>query len=130
MVLAPGGDFVGKMNIALNPFYPLPDLKGNAFARFAWNDWRFSYTVRYVNDYEDNAAIGSNPSLTEVDAMATQDLTALYTWKDLTVAASVFNLADEDPPDAFWPQNYDPYTHNAFGRMAKLQLTYAFGGPE
>ena len=127
-VLAPGGDFVGKMNIALNPFYPLPDLKGNVFARFAWNDWRFSYTVRYVNDYEDDAAIGANPSLTEVDAMTTQDVTAIYTWKDLTVAASVFNLADEDPPDAFWPQNYDPYTHNAFGRMAKLQLTYAFGG--
>ncbi len=125
--LATGGDFVGLMNIGKNPFYPLPDLKGNAFVRFAWNDWRFSYTLRYVGDYTDRAAIGANANLVDVDSFTTQDVTAMYTWKDLNIAASVFNLTDEDPPSAFQPLNYDPYTANPFGRMVKLQLTYTLG---
>jgi outer membrane receptor protein involved in Fe transport len=59
--------------------------------------------------------------------MSTQDFTAIYNWRDFTVAASVFNLTDEDPPDVYLPQNWDPYTHDGFGRMYKLQLTYRLG---
>jgi len=125
-VLAPGGDFVGFMNTGLNPFTPLPDLKGNVFARFARDNWRFSYTVRYIADYEQLDAVPD--SLSDVDAMTTQDVTAIYTWHDLTIAGSVFNLTDEDPPFVSQALSYDAYTHNAFGRMMKLDFTYTLGG--
>jgi len=40
----------------------------------------------------------------------------------------VFNLTDEDPPEVYLPQNFDPYTVSPYGRMYKLQLTYTLGG--
>ena len=45
----------------------------------------------------------------------------------LNIDLSVFNLFDEDPPYAQTDLNYDPYTHNPFGRMIKLGFTYTFG---
>jgi iron complex outermembrane receptor protein len=124
--LAPGGDFVGFMNIGRNPFYPLPDLKGNAYVRYARGGLRLSYTYRYVADYEDVAPPHAN--LQNVEDMGTHDFTAIYMWRDFTIAGTVNNFTDEDPPEVYLPQNYDPYTHNPFGRMFKLQLTYHFGG--
>ena len=126
-VLAPGGDFVGYMNIGQNPFYPLPDLKGNAYVRYNLGGLRLGYTFRYTADYEDLGAHALNQDLRDVDDMVMHDLTAIYSWNSLTVAASVFNLTDEDPPEVYLPQNYDPYTHSALGRQYKLQLTYTFG---
>jgi len=113
------------MNIGLNPFYPLPDVKGNAFLRYNRGPLNLSYTYRYVADYKDDAA--ANAYLKDVDSMSTQDFTAIYNWRDFTVAASVFNLTDEDPPEVYLPQNWDPYTHDGFGRMYKLQVTYRLG---
>ncbi len=124
--LAPGGDFAGLMNIGTNPFYPLPELKGNAFVRYNRGGLRLSYTYRYVTDYEDRAA--ANPPLRHVDSMGTHDVTAIYSWQDFTFAASVLNLTDVEPPKVYEAQNYDPYTHNPFGRMVKLQVTYTLGG--
>ena len=129
--LAPGGDFVGFMNIGSNPFYPLPDLQANAYIRYAIGGWRFSYTIRYTSDYEDVAPPAlndANAALQEIDDMTTHDFTAIWSWRDFTVAGTVLNFTDEEPPEVYMPQNYDPYTHNPFGRMVKLQLTYHFGG--
>lgn len=126
--LAEGGDFAGYMNIGANPFYPLPQLKGNAFARYNRGPLNLSYTLRYVDEYKDLSAHALNADLRNVDDMVTHDVTAIYNWRDFTVSASVFNLTDEDPPEVYMPQNYDPYTHNAWGRMYKLQVTYRLGG--
>jgi outer membrane receptor protein involved in Fe transport len=130
IVLAPGGDFAGEMNIGLNPFYPLPDLKGNAFVRYGNDNWQLGYTMRYVTEYDDETpGLGFfHPYLVEIEEMTTHDVTAVYTWNEFIVSASVYNLTDEDPPYAFAAQEYDPYTHNPLGRIVKLQLTYTFRG--
>ncbi len=125
-LLAPGGDFAGLVNVGVNPFYPLPELKGNAFVRFNWNGLRLSYTYRYISDYDDRLA--ANPPLKHIDSMGTHDVTAIYDWRDFSFSASVINLTDEDPPKVYMAQNYDPYTHNPFGRMVKFQVTYNLGG--
>ena len=39
---------------------------------------------------------------------------------------SVYSLTDEDPPRARLDLNYDPYTHNPFGRMIKVGLHHQF----
>jgi len=128
LILAKGGDFAGQMNLGLNPFYPLPDLKGNAYIRYNRNNLNLSWTYRYVADYEDKAAHPLNAYLQDVENFTTQDVTAIYRWNEFTFAASVFNLTDEDPPEVYLPQNYDPYTVNPYGRMYKLQVTYTMGG--
>jgi len=43
-----------------------------------------------------------------------------------TLLVSVYNLTDEDPPRARLDLNYDPYTHNPFGRMIKVGLRHQF----
>jgi outer membrane receptor protein involved in Fe transport len=133
--LAPGGDFVGYENIGVNPFYPTPDLKGNAFVRYAHNNWRFSYTARYVSALKDqncrtpfSCSLTADQPLHDIDSMTTQDVTLIYTWRDLMVSGSVFNFMDKDPPQAAAAQEYDPYTHNPYGRMFKVELTYTMGG--
>ena len=127
--LAEGGDSVGFMNIGQNPFFPLPDLKGNAYLRYYRGGLNLSYTLRYVADYEDESPPGPTMAyLTDVDDNITHDFTAVYAWRDFTVSGSVFNFTDEDPPEVYLPQNYDPYTHSPNGRMYKLQLTYTIGG--
>ena len=129
-VLAPGGDFVNQTNIGNNPFYPLPELKGSAYVRYATDTWQLGYTLRHVSEYEDNTPFLDlfHPYLVDIEDMTTHDVTAVYTWNDLIVSASVYNLTDEDPPRTFAAQQYDPYTHNPLGRIVKLQLTYSIGG--
>jgi outer membrane receptor protein involved in Fe transport len=68
------------------------------------------------------------PHFGQIDSMTVYDITALYQWRDLGIAASVFNLTDEDPPDIGTNLNYDANTHSSLGRMVKLQLTYSLGG--
>ena len=45
----------------------------------------------------------------------------------LNLTASVFNLLDNDPPRVAQALNYDPFTHNASGRMFKVGFTYTLG---
>jgi hypothetical protein len=41
------------------------------------------------------------------------------------MSLSIVNIADEDPPEARGDLAYDPFTHNAFGRLIKLGVTYS-----
>jgi len=125
--LAPGGDFVGFYNTKTNPFLGLPEMKGNLFARYRYGDFTFSTTMRYVDGYTDAAPTG-NAGLKNVDSMTTYDATAIYTWRDFSFSATVFNMTDVDPPWVSNDINYDPNNVSALGRMVKVQMTYTLGG--
>lgn len=65
------------------------------------------------------------PSLAEIDDHITHDLHYnVQIMESLRMSFSVINALDEDPPAASLDLNYDPLTHNAFGRMFKIGLTY------
>ena len=83
--------------------------------------------MRFIDGYTDELPTG-NPKLKDVDSMTTFDATALYTWRDFTFSATVFNIADEDPPWVSNDINYDPVNTSALGRMVKAQVTYTLGG--
>ena len=124
--LAEGGDFVGLLNDG-DPFTPKPELKGDLFARWNMGRHNLMYVLRYVDSYEDVRP--SIPDLAKIDSHVTHDLhynLSLFD-NDLIVSLSAINLTDEDPPLASTDLNYDPFTHNAFGRMIKLGLKYQFG---
>ncbi len=126
VILAPGGDFAGFYNVKTNPFTPIPQLKGNAFVRYSHDALNLGLTARYVDNEKDAAP--SVAYLGKIDSMTTYDFTAIYQWRDVTIAASVFNLTDEDPPRVSADLNYDAWSVSAFGRMAKLGITYTMGG--
>jgi len=45
----------------------------------------------------------------------------------LAVTGSVINMGDDDPAFMSREMNYDAFTHNPFGRMYKLGITYTTG---
>jgi outer membrane receptor protein involved in Fe transport len=129
VTLSEGGDFVGFLNDG-DPFTPKPEVQGNVFMRWDRDIHNAQFIVRYVDSYEDVRPGRSTVNdLSKVDSFVTLDLHYNVTLFDNAfVSLSVLNLTDEDPPAASTDLNYDPFTHNPFGRMIKLGLRYSFGG--
>jgi iron complex outermembrane recepter protein len=137
-ILAPGGDFAGLLNDGTNPFQSLPELKGNASVKYTIGEHRFNFVTRYISSYDDADTTFLNPAsdlarfapqLAKIDDQVTFDMhynTTLF--EDFFVSLSLINITDEDPPQAATDLNYDPYTHNPFGRMIKLGMRYSLGG--
>ncbi|MDK1024716.1 MAG: TonB-dependent receptor, partial [Gammaproteobacteria bacterium] len=124
--VAPAQDYVGRLN-DINSFTPLPELKGNIFATWNRGIHSVKYALRYVDEYEDQDAslVGDLAHLATIDDQVTHDIHYnVNVMEGLRVSLSVFNVTDEDPPLAALDLNYDPLTHNAFGRMFKLGVTY------
>jgi iron complex outermembrane recepter protein len=125
-VLAPGGDFVGFLNEP-TPFQPLVPFRGSLYGSAETGPHLLTYNLRYVDGYKDQ--VPSLPALAKIDSQITHDLTySLSLFEgDTRFSLSVYNATDEDPPFASTDVNYDPYTHNAFGRMIKIGFTQKFG---
>jgi outer membrane receptor protein involved in Fe transport len=138
LVLAKGGDFMGYLNTAFAPLTPKPELKGRLFAKYNLGGHNITAVMNYVDEYEDargsvtESVVGSPVAasiltkLKDIDSMVTFDLHWNWSLMDesLMVSLSGMNLTDEDPPAAALDQNYDPFTHSAFGRMVKLGVKY------
>ena len=85
--------------------------------------------ARYVGDYDDQAAPADLPALATINAQTIFDFNYVYRGVDnLILSASIVNIADEDPPEARGDLAYDPFTHNAFGRLIKVGFTYSILG--
>ena len=128
-VMIAGGDRVGQFNRS-NFSRSLPQLKANIFGNYELGDHNFRAVMRYIDAYDDERGDLTGNNTTEIDSQTTFDL--YYTWQstawDLDLGLSVVNVTDEDPPFAQFDLNYDPYTHNPFGRTFKISVTKRFGG--
>lgn len=124
-----GGDRVGQFNRG-NFSRSLPQWKANAFVNLEMGDHNFRGVMRHITDYKDERAPAARGGVGEtIDSQTTFDL--FYTWRapwDLDIGLSVVNVTDEDPPFAAFDLNYDPYTHNPFGRTFKVSVKKKFGG--
>ncbi|KCZ50959.1 hypothetical protein HY29_06305 [Hyphomonas beringensis] len=127
-VAIPGGDRVGQFNRS-NFSRSLPQWKANLFANYAIGNHNFRGVMRHIDSYDDERGDLTGNGTSEIDSQTTFDL--FYTWQsewDLDIGLSVVNVTDEDPPFAQFDLNYDPYTHNPFGRTFKISVTKRFGG--
>ncbi|WP_340692848.1 TonB-dependent receptor [Hyphomonas sp.] len=125
-----GGDYVGQFNRG-NFTRSMPQWKANLFANYGVGDHNFRAVMRHIDSYKDERAAAARGGVGEkIDSQTTFDL--FYTWQstplDLDIGLSVVNVTDEDPPFAAFDVNYDPYTHNPFGRTFKISFTKRFGG--
>lgn len=125
VTVAPGGDFVGFLN-ENTPFQTIVGLRGNAFLTAAWRNHGFRYTLRYVEDYEDQVA--PRPDLREIDSFVTHDINYNLDLFDgnTRLSFSVFNIADKEPPLVAVDLNFDPFTHSPFGRLIKFGVVQKF----
>jgi len=123
-----GGDRAGQFNRS-NFSRSLPQLKANVTGNYSMGEHNFRGVLRYVDSYDDERGDLTGGGSDEIDSQATVDL--FYNWQsqwDLDLGLSVVNVFDEDPPFAAFDLNYDPYTHNPFGRTFKISVTKRFGG--
>ncbi len=130
-VLIPGGDRVGQFNRS-NFSRSLPQWKANLFANLAMGDHNVRLIMRHVDSYKDERSAAARGGVgAKIDSQTTFDL--FYNWDapyDFEFGLGVVNLTDEDPPFAAFDLNYDPYTHNPFGRTFKISLKKRFGAGE
>lgn len=144
IVVAPSFDAVGLLNYQTTA-YPLPQKKGNLFFEYNTGPHNLRFTVRYIDGYTDQRTAPflattyyqSLPVRTNitapitagkhVDSFTTMDLTyrVFLPW-DTTLALSVENITDEDPPFARLDLNYDPFTASGLGRNWKVSLNKKF----
>ncbi|MEL6956820.1 MAG: TonB-dependent receptor, partial [Pseudomonadota bacterium] len=126
-VLIEGGDRVDQFNRS-NFSRSLPQWKANLYANLATGPHNFRAVVRHIDSYDDERGdLGTGQP--EIDSQTTLDL--FYNVDlpaEFDLGLSVVNVFDEDPPFAQFDLNYDPYTHNPFGRTFKVVLTKRFEG--
>lgn len=127
-VAIPGGDRVGQFNRS-NFSRSLPDFKANLTGNYSIGSHNVRAVVRYITDYQDERGELA-PGGEKIDSQTTVDLFYNYSFeeKGLDFGLGLVNALDEDPPFAAFDLNYDPYTHNPFGRTFKISLTKRFGG--
>tara|TARA_R110000803_G_scaffold89400_1_gene156641 strand:- start:66 stop:2942 length:2877 start_codon:yes stop_codon:yes gene_type:complete len=126
-----GGDYVGQFNRS-NFTRSMPQWKANLFANYALGDHNFRAVMRHIDSYKDERPAAARGGVGEkIDSQTTFDL--FYNLQSeafggFDFGLSVVNVTDEDPPFAAFDVNYDPYTHNPFGRTFKISITKRFGG--
>lgn len=137
--VAPEDDVVGKLNYQ-TASYPLPQWKGNLFAEYSHGAHNLRYTLNYIDSYEDQRGADifgptpNNPGGTAIlagktiDNWMTHDLHYLVElpW-NMSLSASVENIADEAPPLARLDLSYDPFTASILGRSYKIAVRMRFG---
>lgn len=106
----------------------MPEWKNNAWVNWSMGGHNVRADVYYTGEYDDTSAPAGFEQT--IDDHVTFDLHYNYYFNDdLTrVFASVYNVTDEDPPAVLHELDYDPYTHNPFGRMIKVGIQHDFGG--
>ena len=126
ITLAAGGDLAGFLNYNEGPsFTSKPQIQASAKITFE-NDYHYAgFIARHVGSYDDTGAPARLSHLATIDSHTTFDGHYVYNGlEDWTMSLSILNIADEDPPEARGDIAYDPFTHNAFGRMIKLGVAY------
>ena len=119
-------DALGRLNYTTSLARTLVKWKVQGFLNYAWGPLNLRYGLNYVDDYVDADEDGETP----IKSLVTHELHANYSlMRDrVNIWASVVNLTDEDPPFVPREMNYDPFTHNPFGRILKVGVTYRMGG--
>ncbi len=143
VLLTPSFDAVGLLNYQTTA-YPLPQWKGSLFVEYNNGPHNGRITVRHIDGYTDQrtapfaagtyftdngirTAAVANTNGKNIDSYTTVDFTyrVFLPW-DSTLALSVDNIMDEDPPFARLDLSYDPFTASGLGRTFKFSLSKKF----
>ena len=121
-------DALGRLNYQTPLARTLAEWKGRISANYEWGPLNARWVVNGIDAYAyAMQGFGTPPPEGEVDSHVTHDLHVSYTFMNerLHAIASLINIEDEDPPFMSREMNYDAFTHNPFGRMVKLGLTWS-----
>ena len=122
-------DALGRLNYNTSLARTLAEWKGRTTLNYQWEDLNVRWITSYVDSYKYGSASPQPAGDATVASHTTHDLHVVYSLMGdkLTLTGSVINIEDEDPPYMSREFNYDAFTHNPFGRMYKIGLTYSLG---
>jgi iron complex outermembrane receptor protein len=132
-------DGVGLLNFQ-SALYPVPEYKGQAFVDFGVGPLDVRFQGNYTGGLRDQRAdTNSGPfafnndlgrivtSGADIPKFVTADLNVqLQLLEGLTLAGTVTNIFDRDPPFAREDYNYEPFIGNPLGRTFKVGLSARF----
>jgi iron complex outermembrane receptor protein len=133
--IQPAADFAGTRGASGIGAGTLVELRGSTFFDYSNQRHGVRVTTRYVDGVTDvRSGLGTVASLApatmrgvEIGSFLTHDLTyRLSLPAETTVTASVFNIADRDPPFARLELSYDPFVGNPLGRYYRLLVNKKF----
>ena len=138
VLVQPSFDAVGKLNYQTTAF-PLPQWKGNGWLQGELGNHLLRLQLNYIGGYTDQrgaSVFGPNSTALagqavttgkEIEAFVTLDATwRMRLESGTTMALSLLNIFDTDPPFARLDYNYDPLTANPLGFTAKLAVSQEF----
>ena len=118
---------------SVGTIYNPPDWRVRGFLGWQRPGWAAHLFVNHADSYKDNRATPAAPisSYTTIDTRIAYDFTSRFSsgpLSGLTVAASVQNLLDEDPPRTalrldLGDQGFDPTNASPLGRLIALEVT-------
>jgi iron complex outermembrane receptor protein len=104
----------------------IPNLRGSTYMDFSTGEHSVRWTARYIGGVTDvrPSVQGGN---SDIGSFLTHDLVyRLQLPAETTLSASVFNVADRDPPLVWLDLSYDPFIGNPLGRYFKVAMTKQF----
>ena len=117
-------DALGRLNYQTPLARTLAKWKGRASVNYAWEALNVRWVTNGIDEY-DYLMQGFGVEGV-VASHVTHDLHLSYGFMggQLRATASLINMENEDPPFMSREMNYDAFTHNPFGRMVKVGLSY------
>ena len=122
-------DALGRLNYGTSLARTLVEWKGRFTMNYQWEDLNLRWIASGIDEYDYAGADPQPAGDAVVASQVTHDIHATYSIMDgqLTVTGSIINIEDEDPSYMSREFNYDAFTHNPFGRMIKVGVTYSMG---
>ena len=120
-------DALGRLNYRTPLARTLAEWKGRIWANYQRGALNARWVVNAVDSYD--YLMQGFGTEGKVDSHVTNDLHVGYEFMEgrLSAIASIINIEDEDPPFMSREMNYDAFTHNPFGRILKLGVTFSMG---
>jgi iron complex outermembrane receptor protein len=126
-------DALGKLNDTISYLRPVIEEKWQLNSGYSLEAHTFNAVLNLTGSYQDSVDATAGSPLRDVEEHTTLDLHYNLNLgsmnQDLAESAvwvSIYNATDEDPPFARLDLNYDPYTHNPFGRIIKVGVRHKF----
>ena len=121
-------DALGRLNYRTSLARTVAEWKARGTLNYEWNNFNIRWVTSYIDEYKYASAPPQPAGDAIVPSHVTHDIHATYRFMDgrLIATASLINIEDEDPPFMSREFNYDAFTHNPFGFMWKVGLTYRF----
>jgi iron complex outermembrane receptor protein len=138
VVVEAGFDGVGFLNQGTT-LYPLPEWRAQGYLEYNVGNHNVRWTANFVDQYRDQRdgiqrgdrtlgdIFGANQNGRVIDSRILHNLTyRVELPANVTLAASIENIFNEDPPFVRSELNYDPVTGQPLGRTFKLGARVSF----